>query len=176
MVQEDEDLTGELLDYFTETLLPEDDGTGPRLLWAFERLQWDVYKLMDSKKQSFNAINTRDSKQKSLKPKDLESILLFETSLISKYYPDVEESEIKEALSIIGDPFFIMSILSLLKFNMIGKVPAKPISTEKFEWSEDLVYHYHYKYFEKSNYKLSTQFFLEKREKIIDLELQYKIT
>ncbi len=43
LIDEDERLTSLLLDYISENLLSEDDGTGPRLLWVIERLYLDQY-------------------------------------------------------------------------------------------------------------------------------------
>ena len=54
---------------------------------------------------------------------------------------------------------------------MAKMVPIKEFSKEKFEWNRELVYFYHHKYYERSNYKRSSEFFVEQREKIVDLEI-----
>jgi hypothetical protein len=46
LIDEDERLTSLLLDYISENLLSEDDGTGPRLLWVIERLDLDQFDTM----------------------------------------------------------------------------------------------------------------------------------
>ncbi len=88
MIQKDENLTGMLLDYFSDNLLSQDDGTGPRLLWALQRLEMDDYDNMEAKKKAYQQVVVSNSKKKNQKASELKNLLIFETSLIQKHYPE----------------------------------------------------------------------------------------
>ncbi len=90
--------------------------------------------------------------------------------MVCSQYPEENQDDVEEALNLVHDPFFIMSILSLLKFNLnVLSPPEKPfIPQTTFEWTEKIVYYFHFKYYEKSNYSKSTLFYQEQRELLED--------
>lgn len=48
--------------------------------------------------------------------REIGQILTFEASMICSYYPEYKQIEVEEALEKVKDPFFIMGLLSLLRF------------------------------------------------------------
>ena len=93
-----------------------DDGTGERLLWVLERLQYECDEVLQAKKMEYQRVI---SNQKPLsKAKYSENPVDFEVSLILSYFPTEDKDDVKEAISILSDPFLVLNVLSILKANL----------------------------------------------------------
>jgi hypothetical protein len=58
------------------------------LLWALQRLEMDDYDNMEAKKKAYQLVVGSNSKKKNQKASELKNLLIFETSLIKKHYPE----------------------------------------------------------------------------------------